>query len=577
MKLIEALKRARVVPINAETLHVISSTETSLFETYLKAFSIERSWPRRTLASEFGQLPLALLNYFDALQQAQSLVIILDWEDLFPGSSFRSFSPLQIDKSSINKNTNQFTEIIASRFEQEFVEKIVIVLPAMATAPLGPEPRNEAHIQYRQQLRAIVKVSDLGVDHEKIIILNPQEVFSYLAQDTWMNLTGLYQSGWPYSTEATCELARITFDKLYGVHERKKIIITDLDGTLWHGVIGEVGGENINFSADENGYKHLLYQRLLNRLIVEGVLVAVCSKNDITVARSGLSRTDLVLNADNLIDVRVGWEPKSIMVERLLHEINVLPESAVFIDDSAFEIGEVQSRFPNITTVKFPDDNNDVQDFVGKVQDLFSSVQLTEEDRQRTSSYKAKKRFEEKRTSAPSVDEYLNSLGMVGCIDKVTNPLEERPLQLINKTNQFNLNGRRETQQSWQRYFENHTHVLKVRLNDQFADYGIVSALVVKENNTFFDVHHFVLSCRVFSRRLEFGIVEFLNIVAQSKKMEGIRFFYTSSDKNKPVRDFLERLCNEEFKSDESQPQVVTYAPQSIPQFPGELVSTIDW
>jgi len=577
MKLIQALKLGKAVPNNAETVHVVSSTETDLFETFLKAFSVECSRPLQTLASGFGELSLALLAVFKTPIKGHSVLVILDWEDLFPGSSFRTQSALHSTLGYDSKKTDRLIEIITSGAESAEINKIVIVLPVMASVPLTSVSRKEAHWQFQQQSLAEAKFVEFALIHPKISIINSQEVLSFLARDTWTSLSGLYQSGWPYSTEATSELAKASCEYLTSTDQRKKVLITDLDETLWRGVIGEVGSENVDFSSNVDGYKHLIYQKLLNRLMTEGVLVAVCSKNESAIAQSGLNRPDLLLDVEKLVNIRADWEPKSSMIEKMLREINILPQDAVFVDDSEFELEEVGARLPEITTVRFPRNNSEFLTFVNDIQDLFAVTHLTEEDKRRTDHYKTQETFQKERRSIGNIEEYLDSLRMVGRISEVDNPHEKRPLQLVNKTNQFNLNGLRETTQSWKHYFNDGARILKVELDDCVSNYGVVAILVVKENIPFLDIYQFVLSCRVFSRQLEFGVVDYLNKFAQTHNMDGLRILYASTGRNKVLTNFLVQLGNKQATLNEENPRMIEITLEGIRRFPGILESSVNW
>lgn len=577
MKVLEALKLAQTVPLSSPSVHVVSSMESSLFETYFKAYSVTHSFPYQTTSSEFEELSIALLNIFSSANNYQSLLLLLDWEDIIPGSSFRSEIALHNTSDTSLDRVDHIIHIISQSLHKSSIRRVVIVLPVMSSATRDSTSRHLANNQYRQQCLAAVKFADLGLSDSKISVVNPLESLSELSKNSWTNLRGLHQSAWPYSSEVTQKVAQITLECFFLDYERKKIIITDLDDTLWRGAVGEVGVDNLLFQPDVDGYKHFIYQKQLNRLMHEGILVAVCSKNELSIAKAGLDRSDLHFDATKLAGVYAGWGKKSEMIARLLSDLGLLPNSAVFIDDSEFELQEVQTQYPDVVTLLFPKRDSEFQLFINRVHDFFTTNNLTDEDLKRNETYQARNKFEETRQSVNSIGEYLESLNMIAQIDEVQVESDERPLQLINKTNQFNLNGLRETMQSLQNYRESGARILKVKLQDHLADYGIVAVLVIRKNDQFLDIYHFVLSCRVFSRELEHAIINFLHNIAKHHGITTVRARYLSTGKNIVLTNFLKELGISSLPLDQQQPTLVELVSEVTNNFLGTLESSFEW
>ncbi|MDQ1470874.1 MAG: hypothetical protein QOJ99_2354, partial [Bryobacterales bacterium] len=230
----------------------------------------------------------------------------------------------------------------------------------------------------------------------------------------------------------------------------KKGIISDLDDTLWHGLVGEVGPEGVSWDLASHHYLHALYQKLLSSLSEEGVLVGIASKNDPAVVELALRRSDLYLKPDHVFPVEAHWHAKSGSVARILKTWNISADSVVFVDDNAMELAEVAGEHPGIECIQFP--GNDYAAgyaMLRKLRDVFGKERLSNDDALRLSSIRSGTEFRAATESGEASEVFLQSAQAVIEFDFQPAAGDSRLLELVNKTNQFNLNGARYTEADW--------------------------------------------------------------------------------------------------------------------------------
>jgi FkbH-like protein len=294
-----------------------------------------------------------------------------------------------------------------------------------------------------------------------------------------------------------------------------KGIITDLDDTLWHGLVGEVGPDGVSWDLDHGSQVHGLYQQVLRSLVETGVLVAVASKNDPADVQAALSRPDIVMSADQFFPVEVGWGLKSEAVERILRVWNIAADSVVFVDDSPMELAEVRAGFPAIRCVRFPSrDAAGVLELIGQIRDWFGKETVTAEDLLRLDSLRRAAPYRAALDSGDdghSLDEFLAQAEAEITVDFCKESGDPRAIELINKTNQFNLNGVRIDETSWRHTLSKpDTFLAIVSYTDKFGALGKISVVCGCRSGRTLVVDNWVLSCRAFSRRIEHRTLDVL-------------------------------------------------------------------
>jgi FkbH-like protein len=350
--------------------------------------------------------------------------------------------------------------------------------------------------------------------------------------------------GFPYTLSHAGALAQLLWT-LLDPPTPKKGLITDLDDTLWSGILGEVGVEGVTWSMADHSQAHALYQQTLASLAASGVLVGVASKNDAPLVQEALARTDLLIPLSYIFPVHANWGSKAESVARILETWNIGVDSVILVDDSALELAEVKARFPEITALQFPPGNraDELWRLMWQLRDLCSRPQVLAEDRLRAASLRAAANTDGLNPVSTSI-EFLASVEPEVTVDFRKNPEDRRAFELVNKTNQFNLNGRRFTESEWRAHLENPAgFLLTVSYQDKFGPLGRIAVALGTFGQDSCSIDAWVLSCRAFSRLVEHQMLRRLFALTAADE---IVFSYCATPRNGPLRRFFSSLLGAE-------------------------------
>jgi len=321
----------------------------------------------------------------------------------------------------------------------------------------------------------------------------------------------------------------------------KKVLCTDLDGTLWGGIVGEDGPEGITTGATFPGSCYYQYQKYLKALSARGVLLAIASKNNEADVREAFqSRSgDLALKLEDFVAAKISWNDKAIALRELAEELSLGLDSFVFVDDNPAECEAIRQNLPEVQVVEVPRD--EPWTLADKIAGLgaFDTLSITHEDQQRNEEYRAMARRSELEASAGSREDFLSSLNIVcTVIDALDAPLG-RTVQLIGKTNQFNLTTRRHSATDVQRFAESPGgQALALRARDRFGDSGVVGIALCHTQQGQCHIDTFLLSCRVIGRGVESALLWYLAQQAQRDGASHLVGEFIPTAKNKPCADF---------------------------------------
>ena len=314
-----------------------------------------------------------------------------------------------------------------------------------------------------------------------------------------------------------------------------KLIISDLDNTLWRGVIGDDKFEDILIGGhDSIGEAYLYFQNLLKNLKDRGLMLAISSKNEIeTVKRFFKFREDMPLKLNDFIIIKSNWESKSLNIKKILKELNILPKSTIFIDDNPIERDEVKKTFRDMKIPNFPENILEIN----KIFDdhIFESQKkITAEDKRRLLMLRQEDRRIINKKNYNDNTSWLKSLNTEINILKINKNNLSRAEQLYRKVNQFNSTTRRLN--SEELYNESKKNrIFLIQVSDKFGDSGITAIINLSYINESIVVNDFIMSCRIAGRKVE-NILFYLAIeVALKKKCKNIIFSFNKSEKNKPL------------------------------------------
>lgn len=302
-----------------------------------------------------------------------------------------------------------------------------------------------------------------------------------------------------------------------------KCVALDLDNTLWGDVIGDDGLEGIvigNGSAEGEAYAD--FQRYIVELSKRGIIVAICSKNEESIAWSAFkTHPEMVLRENDISILVANWNDKAANLRRISGSLNIGLDSIVFVDDNPAEREFVRSEVPEVATPELPDDPALFSRCLADAG-YFETLVLTEEDRSRTEQYRANRARNVFAEDAADMPAFLKGLEMRLLWGNFDNVGLARITQLINKTNQFNLTTRRYTESEVAGVMADPDCLaLQFRLLDKFGDSGIIAILIAREAaRGEMEIDSWLMSCRVFGRQVEYAA---LNVLAQEASLRGAR------------------------------------------------------
>lgn len=332
---------------------------------------------------------------------------------------------------------------------------------------------------------------------------------------------------------------------IYG--KNKKGLVLDLDNTLWGGVVGDDGVDGIEIGQETNlGQVYAEFQNYVKMQKDIGVLLTVDSKNDEENAIAGLNHPDGSLKPDDFVAIKANWEPKSENMKAIAKELNILPESLVFVDDNPAEraIVEGQIKGAAVPEIDSPEHYIRIIDHAG----FFEATSVSDDDRKRNEMYIANKKRTELEESFTDYSEYLKSLEMEAEIAPFEKMYMPRIAQLTNKSNQFNLTTKRYTQDDIEKTAADDSNItLYGRLKDKFGDNGIVSLVIGNirssagsEDGNELHIDLWLMSCRVLKRDMEFAMMDALVKKALERGVKTIYGYYYPTAKNKMVKEFYD-------------------------------------
>ncbi len=323
----------------------------------------------------------------------------------------------------------------------------------------------------------------------------------------------------------------------------KKLVVVDLDDTLWGGVVGDTGWRNLTLGGhDALGEAYAAFQRALKALTRRGVLLAILSKNQEDIALEAIDRhPEMLLRKNDFAGWRINWNDKAENLVDLVDELNLGMDAVVFVDDNPVERARIRDALPEVLTVELP---KSPMAYAETIQALpcFDLPSLTQEDRARTTSYAATRARTELRRQVPDRERWLSSLDTRCTVATLSKADLPRAAQLLNKTNQMNLTTRRMPEQALWDWSEDAGHaVFTFRVQDRFGDAGLTGLLALANVGETAVVTDFVLSCRVMGRRIEEAMLATAVQVAQGWATPRLCLNYEATERNGPC---LEMLAN---------------------------------
>ena len=332
---------------------------------------------------------------------------------------------------------------------------------------------------------------------------------------------------------------------------RKKVLVLDLDNTLWGGILGEDGMDGIKIGGEGTGYLFTRFQRELLNLKQNGILLALCSKNNEEDALKVFrEHPDMVIKLEDISAYKINWEPKSLNLKSIAEELNLGIDSLVFFDDSAFERENVRQLAPEVAVIEVP---KDPAEYILTLSEYngFDTFKITEEDKLRAFSYQQEAKRNMLKKSSDSLEDFYRSLDMKATLTMAETADFPRVHQLIWKTNQFNLTTKRYEESELKTILADKSYeVILLRLQDKMGESGITGVVILKKCTDYWEIENLMLSCRIIGRTVEFGLMAELAKRAKKYGAQRLKATFIKSERNQVAANFLSQAGLTQLKKD---------------------------
>ncbi|MCE5306263.1 MAG: HAD-IIIC family phosphatase [Acidobacteriales bacterium] len=493
---------------------------------------------RDRLEAEFYEPPFG--TYMQELMQPDSglirfkpdfIVLLLDWRDL------------GLPNICEKEHTSEAVTRVCDAWKAA-VERTRAQIIQLSFAPPGQDAYHAMSSRVSTgRARTIRKINETLLDRapERVTLIDSERIAAGCG-GAWEDAVS-WSSAKVYPAPATLPVIAEHFVSCIRAELglSRKLLVLDLDNTLWGGVVGEDGLDGIRLGPPSSiGERYQAFHQYLKAMKERGVLLAVASKNNREDAANVFQRhQSCVLQMDDFVSFKADWQGKAGNIRKMASELRLGVDSFVLMDDNPVERSAVRRELPEVIV---PEISGEPSESIAALERglYFQAVRLTSEDVSRSASYLASAKQEEMRERSGSLDDYLANLGMELEYGSVDAENIVRVTQLINKTNQFNLTTKRHRQEEvqrravspncWSRWY---------RLRDRFADHGLIAVLLVDLSGTEWYVDTWLMSCRVIGRGVEGFMFRDLVECAQQSGVKRLLARYIPTSKNKLVENLL--------------------------------------
>lgn len=346
----------------------------------------------------------------------------------------------------------------------------------------------------------------------------------------------------PLVAQKTVDILKVLNGKL------KKCVILDLDNTVWGGIIGDDGIENIQIGSLGIGKAFTEFQYWIKKLKNRGIIVAVCSKNTESIAKEPFEKhPDMVLRLEDISVFIANWENKADNIRDIQRILNIGFDSMVFLDDNPFERNLVRENISGITVPELPEDPAEYLEYLYTLN-LFETNSFSDEDKERTKLYQIEAQRTVTKQKFTNEDDFLKSLDMISVVASFTKFNIPRVAQLSQRSNQFNLRSVRYTESDIENLAKSNEYAtFAFTLEDKFGDNGLIAVVVLKKNSeTDLFIESWFMSCRVLKRGMENFMLNTLVAYSKNNGFERIIGEYIPTPKNEIVKDHYQNLSFEQ-------------------------------
>ena len=521
------------------------------FEETMRVKCFQKGIDCITYVADYNQYNQEILNQDSRLYQFKPDItfLILDTRHVL-GDHFFSWHKVSHDEKSkfVERSINEIKKL-CNTFEENLETKLVITslqIPSYSSYGINEsrEIRGLKEIVHEINNELLDEFGRHNVS-PKIFIYDFNEFIMKFGEKNIFNYKQFFSGDIKISTEYVPKFVNELMGYIYAITgTTKKCIVLDLDNTLWGGIIGEDGFDNIKLGDGPIGRSFVEFQKRLLALNQRGIILAINSKNNFGDAIDVIKKhPNMILRGDNFACVKINWDDKVSNLQKIAEELNIGLDSMVFFDDDPINQEYVRESLPEVLVVNLPKDSSQYAQIITEMKE-FDVLKITEEDTKRSDMYLGQKKRKELENKVGDFNEFLKQMNIEVNLQKANSFSIPRISQLTLKTNQFNLTTKRYQEEEISKFSSSEDKIVEcVQVSDKFGDNGITGTYIIeKKNNEEWIIDTFLLSCRIMGR----GIEEMMmNQIIEKGKLSGIKRIkgkFIPTAKNKPAENFYEEL-----------------------------------
>jgi FkbH-like protein len=474
-------------------------------------------------------------------------------EVLDPASPLYRFQPDALIFAIHDATADQLRDAVAAFRRHSPAAVIAHTIEAPVTPPRGILDAQQPTGAWSEVQAVNRAIREFASQHHGVYVLDYDALAARHGRQSWRDERKWLTVRLPIAAPYLRYLVREWMRFLHALTGKVvKAIVTDLDNTLWGGVVGEDGVEGLRLGPEYPGAVYQAVQRVLLDLHARGILLAVCSKNNHDDAMAVIeNHPGMLLSPQHFAAVRINWNDKAENLREIAAELNIGIDSLAFLDDNPVEREAVRAALPDVTVIDLPADVMLWSQLL-RDQPVFERLTLSAEDARRCEHYAAQQQRRQAEAACKTPEDFLRSLDQEVEIAAVDAMSLARVAQLTQKTNQFNVTTRRYTEQQIAELAQRPGwRVCSLRVRDRFGDNGIVGVAIIDCSGSTAEIDTFLLSCRVIGRGVETALLSFVCEQVRKGGCRTLRGRFLPTRKNAPASEFFSRHGFEQVSVDE--------------------------
>jgi len=517
------------------------------FEETIRVKCHQKKIECQTYVGDYNQYNQDILNKDSKFYKfkPELTFLILDVRHILGELYFQPYSiSVSERKELVTIKVNEITNLIKTIIENSNSRVILTDLQVPTYSPYGINEQNE-EFGVKQIVREInTKIRYENKDNPLLSILDFNEFIQKHGEENVFSYKQFFSGDMKISIEYipkfVNEMMRFV-NAVVGI--TKKCIVLDLDNTLWGGVIGEDGFNNIKLGDNPIGRSFVEFQKRLLALNQRGIILAINSKNNFDDAMKVINEhPNMILREDNFGCIKINWNDKVTNLHEISSELNIGLDSFVFFDDDPINREFVKSQLNQVLVVDLPSDSAKFAHILTEMN-VFESLKITEEDKKRKDMYLGQRKRVEFENKIGDFNEFLKQMDIQVLIKKADGFSIPRISQLTLKTNQFNLTTKRYQEDQISSFSDDKNRIVEcAQVSDKFGDNGITGVYIVEKKNDEWIIDTFLLSCRIIGRGVEDIMLSQLIERARKENIKKIKGKFIPTKKNKPAENFYEEF-----------------------------------